>query len=92
MIPGCVWEWVGVLSLYPPPEKILSLDPPPQKKKKMIFFENCLTNPLDFHKSAVNFFDPPGPPPPRFLAELMYATGIALKLLSTKEIQVLALY
>jgi hypothetical protein len=68
MIPG---GWVGggwgVLSLYPPPEKILSLYPQSKKKKlgpkmgkfgqKIAFFGNFLTNPPDFHKSAVKFHE-----------------------------------
>jgi hypothetical protein len=58
----------GVLSLYPPPhlKKILSLYPPPTKifgqkmgkfGKKFAFFGNFLTNPRDFHKSAVKFHE-----------------------------------
>ncbi len=50
--------------------------------KKIAFFGNFLTNPPDFHKSAVKFHEiiwPPPlkfsldpSPPPRFLAGLMY--------------------
>ncbi len=79
--------WVGggwgcVLSLYPPPEKIFSLYPPSKKilllkmekfGQKMSFFGNFLTNPQDFHKSAVKFHDIlwPPPPPQGFLAGIM---------------------
>ncbi len=57
---------VGVLSLDPPPEKILSLDHPPKNfflqklgkfGQKMAFLRNFLANPRDFHKSAVKFHD-----------------------------------
>jgi hypothetical protein len=67
MIPGGVGGGWWVLSLNLPPEKILSLNSPSQKKilgpkmgkfgQKMSFFGNFLTNPRDFHKSAVKFHE-----------------------------------
>jgi hypothetical protein len=77
-----------VLSLYPPPEKLLAYTQPPKKNlgpkmgkfgQKMSFLGNFLTNPRDFHKSAGNFMTPSSlkfsldpPPPPRFWAGFMY--------------------
>jgi hypothetical protein len=62
-----VWRGWGCLAYTPPPEKILSLDPPPPKKnfepkmgkfgRKMAFFGKFLTNPRDFHKSAVKIHE-----------------------------------
>ncbi len=52
-------------SIPPPPEKILNLDPPKKMfGQEMAFFENLLTNPRDFHKSAVKFHEILNPPPP----------------------------
>jgi hypothetical protein len=64
MIPGG-WEGGGgVFSLYPPPEKSLAYTPlkkfgPKMGKsgQKMSFFGKFLTNPRDFHKSAVKFHE-----------------------------------
>ncbi len=64
----CVGEGLGVLSLYPPPEKILSLDSPKKNfgpkigkfgKKNGIFWKN-FDQPWrfsDFHKSDVKFLE-----------------------------------
>jgi hypothetical protein len=58
----------GVLSLFPPHlKKSLAYIPPPPKiffGQNMSFFGNFLTNPRDFHKSAVKFHEILLPPPP----------------------------
>ncbi len=75
--PGGVWEGGGGCLAYTPHPKIISIYPPSKKilgqkwefGQKMSFVGNFLTNPRDFNKSAVKFTPPP---PPRFLAVIMY--------------------
>jgi len=67
MIPGGGWEGGvgGCLAYTPHLKKSLAYTPPKKNfgqkmgkfGKKMAFFGNFLTNPRDFHKSAVKFHE-----------------------------------